>query len=408
MKIDKTSTRTIDQIDFVRTWFKNNCIGTLEAATGYGKTFVGMMCAKAYQKKTTTQGKILVVVPTEFLKKSWIDDFESFGISNYEVLIINTAIKEKRECDLLILDEIHCYTSNQYGTVFSNTNYSTILGLSATLPDRSFIEKYCPVLKTVTLDQCEKNNWVSNFKIFNYGIELPPEDAKRYSFLSSELNRSFGLFNYDFKIMQSFLGGGELSSRAKSFASQYSIDPGSARGVARKCMGIIQKRKKFLQANTSKIDVLCNILELFPTKRPALVFSLTKAYADLVAKEVTNRVELCKSYHSSTGKNKDQIIADLTNGDLQIVSAAKSLDTGANLPSLELGVILAGTSSTIQGVQRLGRTLRYIPGKFTIIVEVYFKNTKDQDWLNKRQKPLSRRLIKKINNLEEIEEWLYG
>lgn len=86
-------------------WVKNKCCGIIEAATGFGKTRIGLNCAKSILKVYPSY-HIIVVVPTETLKNQWTSILDNNLMSlNSEVIVINTVVKNKYKCDLLILDD---------------------------------------------------------------------------------------------------------------------------------------------------------------------------------------------------------------------------------------------------------------------------------------------------------------
>lgn len=87
-------------------WIKNGCKGTIVASTGFGKTRVGLNCIKSFTNKYPDT-KIIIIVPTTALKEQWIGIIDSNGLQfNCQVVVINTAIKNKYECDVLVIDEI--------------------------------------------------------------------------------------------------------------------------------------------------------------------------------------------------------------------------------------------------------------------------------------------------------------
>ena len=78
-------TRTERQQEAVRKWLKSKGKGSIEAATGFGKTNMGLMSIRALLKKYP-QFRILVVVPTTALKNQWQFKIDEEGFSfNAEV-----------------------------------------------------------------------------------------------------------------------------------------------------------------------------------------------------------------------------------------------------------------------------------------------------------------------------------
>lgn len=77
---------------------------------------------------------VLVIVPTDVLKEQWQRELAKHQVfSICKVEIINTAIKHEYQVDLLILDEVHQYASEQNIEIFGCVRYKYVLGLTATL-----------------------------------------------------------------------------------------------------------------------------------------------------------------------------------------------------------------------------------------------------------------------------------
>ena len=108
LELFKTVNRTDRQKVCAKNWLKNKGKGTLVACTGFGKTRVALILIKALLAKHP-KTKVLVVVPTETLKNQWISLLDQWGFGlNCDVQIINTVIKNKYYCDLLIIDVKYC------------------------------------------------------------------------------------------------------------------------------------------------------------------------------------------------------------------------------------------------------------------------------------------------------------
>lgn len=97
--------RTERQKEGIDKWIAAKCRGTLQWATGTGKTRAGLLAITRFFNKNPDK-KVVVIVPTEVLQRQWIKLLAEAGfIFNLEVLIINTAIKKPFEATLLVLDE---------------------------------------------------------------------------------------------------------------------------------------------------------------------------------------------------------------------------------------------------------------------------------------------------------------
>ena len=148
------------------------------------------------------------------------------------------------------------------------------------------------------------------------------------------------------------------------------------------------------------IDQVKKILESFQMK--TIVFSetipLAQAFADHVGTEGL-------AYHSkSTQKVKNEIVSFAKTSRYRVLSTAKALDEGMNVPNIELAVIHSANSTQRQTIQRIGRTIRFVEGKLSVIINVYIKNTRDEGSLRERINGIPNILW--VNSIEEIQEEL--
>ena len=150
--------------------------------------------------------QVLVVVPTEILKNQWIEqiDFRGLGL-NVHVSVINSIAKHGYTCDLLIIDELHTAASNLLINVFSSVKYKMILGLTATferLDERhKLIEKYCPVIDTITIQEAQLNGWVSKYN--EYLVIIDVDDMDVYRNFNKEFTEHFEFFQFRFDLAMS-------------------------------------------------------------------------------------------------------------------------------------------------------------------------------------------------------------
>jgi superfamily II DNA or RNA helicase len=148
--------RTSRQIEGLRRWRDSDFKGIAEYPTGFGKTYTAIMAIQGMvPKKGITS--CLVVVPTIELKAQWEKELSSNKVSICKVMVINSAIKEIHNVDMLVLDEIHRYAAESFRTIFTNVTSKYILGLTATLEREDnfheIILSYLEVFDKITVDE---------------------------------------------------------------------------------------------------------------------------------------------------------------------------------------------------------------------------------------------------------------
>jgi superfamily II DNA or RNA helicase len=83
---------------------------------------------------------------------------------------------------------------------------------------------------------------------------------------------------------------------------------------------------------------------------------------------------------------KQKVINDFEDGKFKVLCTAKALDEGFNVEGIEMAIICSGTSKLRNRIQRMGRTLRFKPGKVARVINLYIKDSQEESWLRKSQK----------------------
>ena len=90
-------------------------------------------------------------------------------------------------------------------------------------------------------------------------------------------------------------------------------------------------------------------------------------------------------YHSKMPvKERLTNISEFRDGKTDILIACRALDEGFDAPAAETGIIVAGTSSVRQWIQRMGRILRKSLSKEYSKIYVIFANIVEQDIFAKK------------------------
>jgi superfamily II DNA or RNA helicase len=94
-------------------------------------------------------------------------------------------------------------------------------------------------------------------------------------------------------------------------------------------------------------------------------------------------------YHSKMKRDeRKDLLTQFKDDKIRIMIAVRCLDEGINVPDANVGIVIAGSSVSRQTIQRLGRILRPKEGKQARYYQFYVPNTKDEDWLHKRNQTI--------------------
>jgi len=407
MKLDEN--RLARQKLSVEKWINNDCIGLGVMCTGFGKSLVAILAIQRMQSKLSTRNAI-IVVPTDYLRMQWRRLVDSFKLNYIYVETWQTLVNniESNSCDLLIVDEVHSNTAPESQKVF-DIPHRWFMGLTASLPkdeeSQAFLTSRYSIFDEVSLEEAERNGWISNFTVYNLGIEMSKEDKYYYDKLNKEYMKYFSTFDYDFNLAMGCISNDVLIKRvAKNLQWEEKMVRIHAVQFNRK----MQERKKYLYKAQCLVDTVIELINLFPDRK-IITFGETTETADLLQK-LSPRKSV--AYHSNLetvivkGKKKGKTIRRreameaFNSGRVTICHTAKALNVGADVKDVDMSIIYAFNSSTVDSIQRTGRAVRYADGKHAIEINVYIKNTQAEKWLKNKQKKTPN--IIWVDNIDEI------
>lgn len=383
--IDNTSDRSIRQAEGVTKWINNQCIGTLEYATGVGKTRCAIIAINKFIKKNPNKD-ILVIVPTAVLKKQWTDLLKSNRLSkDVTVMVINTAVKRSLRADFLILDEIHRVAALTLLKVFQAVNYTMLLGLTATFERldgrEELLNKYCPVIDTITMEEATLKGWLAPSNTYKVLIDV--DDIDIYLQHNKSFLDHFSYFDFDWNDAMGCVT--DHKNRVKYVQKLIGVQQNLFSETLKECTvhafawsRALQARKQFVFNHPKKIEIANKILEARPDAK-AITFNATIAQ--------------CEKFNSGfvihsgkTKKNNALTLEEFSLLDKGVLHSSKSLTEGTDVAGLNLAILLHNTSSATERIQKYGRVVRAEPGKTAEIFSIVINNTMENNWFKKSAK----------------------
>ena len=361
-------TRSERQRIGIEKWSKTGR-GTLQWVTGVGKTRAGLLAIKGFLSKNKNK-KIVVVVPTEYLKIQWIQQLVKYGFHNdVSVEIINSAINLETQIDFLILDEIHRAAADTFYKVFQKRKPKLVLGLTATFSrldgKHAILAYHCPIVDIISLEEALENKWLSPY--IEYKVLITPNDIDVYKQYNAAFIESFSYFNNNFNLAMNCVSGIMKGNKvikashyvryeyAESLCTLPKNHPrykDTVKSILAEVTAAtftfsraLQARKKYVFNHPKKIEIARKILS-FREGTKAITFSATIAQAE--------KVGIGHVVHSGNTKKKNRLTMEefnkLSSG---VINTAKSLDEGADIKGLNLAIILSNSSSKTQKTQRV-------------------------------------------------------
>jgi superfamily II DNA or RNA helicase len=437
------------EIDYIRLdrqqlgcnrFFDADCKGALVYATGVGKTYTAILIIKK-MFSLFPNTNITLLVPSDITYQQWTKEIEtSFNKKQQGLIylftphqIINRDIKIKT--DFLIVDELHEFYTEEYIKCINGTliQFGKNLGLTANYEDsknrQKSIETIFPVIDKIDEAEAIAKGFISACKEFNLSIALTEKEKEDYQSYSNAISKNLSKFGGNLELALKCLSGGNHNGVPMT-ASQFvfgwakhkgwnnkmdmtlttnvEIDavwnPGLIFGYAKHLMSAIKKRKDLVYNAENKFQIIKNIFFNYPDYK-SIIFSQSTDFADRLNK-VLNEYNPDSSvvYHSKlktelrpgkTGKLlkfgkarlKKEALTKIKTGEALRLCTASSLDKGFDEPSIVLGITASGHSGFVQYNQRNGRVKRKIKNDdgTILLINLYCENTKEKDWLTKRQ-----------------------
>lgn len=367
-------------------WIKNGCKGTIVASTGFGKTRTGLNCIRSFTNKYPNT-KIIVIVPTTALKEQWSGIIDSNGLQfNCQVVVVNTAIKNKYECDVLVIDEVHRVSADTFSEVFKTIKYKYILGLTATFErldgKHELLQKYCPVIDEISLAEAQFQGWISDYK--EYQVILEVDDIETYKEYNRQFQADFEFFEYDFNLAMSLLGPKGFINRAKLRDERCPNGTEEERKKmftaityhATSFMRAIQSRKAFINNHPKKIEITRRIIEARPDSK-IITFSNNIKMAESIGMGG-------KVFSGKDSKKKGRMtIEEFSQEKTGLLNTIRKADEGLDVPGLSVAIILGLDSSKTRKTQRIGRVARKEGDKQAEIFTLVIADTVECEWFKK-------------------------
>jgi superfamily II DNA or RNA helicase len=366
------------QSESIAAWRENERCGVIVLPTGAGKTHVATMAIEMCGRQT------LVIVPTLDLMNQWYDLLVStfnaeiglIGGGFYEIgaITVTTYASAFRHQErlgnqfgLVIFDEAHHLPSEGYKYAAEFAIAPFRLGLTAT-PERTdggeeFLEELIGKFVFRLEAQQLAGEYLADYIIERVEVDLSDEEREAYV-------RERAVYT-DFRRAKN-LPYGQEGWRMFLIHSARSED-------GRRAMKAYRNYKKIALGTESKIHVLQDLLVRHKHDK-VLIFT---AENEMVYR-ISNDYLIPAITHETNVKERKFWLDAFNNGDVLALATSKVLNEGVNIPDASVAIILSGSGSSREHIQRLGRILRKKGDKQAVLYEVVTRNTTEEYTSQKR------------------------
>ncbi len=134
-----------------------------------------------------------------------------------------------------------------------------------------------------------------------------------------------------------------------------------------------RESKRIALGTDAKLRVLVELLQRHPTDR-VLIFT---AENEMVYR-ISEQLLIPAITHETPVKERREWLEAFNRGDVLALATSKVLNEGVNIPDARIAIILSGSGSSREHIQRLGRILRKQPDKEAILYEVVTADTAEE------------------------------
>nr|WP_278911689.1 DEAD/DEAH box helicase family protein [Deinococcus wulumuqiensis] len=354
-------------------WKRAGRRGVVEVPTGGGKTLIAQLALR------DTPRSALICVPTLDLLAQWYSglvaafpdanvgmlgggskDETPILISTYDSAAIHAEDLAGRYA-LLICDEVHHLPGDWTRVIAEMSIAPYRLGLSATLKrsdgrERDLDTLIGPVVFSCSPDELAGTS-LAAYRDEVIRVRLSPSEQQRYDDLIRQRNDFLRLNNIRLGTIEGW--------------KKFIMSSGSPQGRA--AMLAHREAKSLAYGTEGKLRVLEEILANHPEAR-TLIFVNDNATVYRISREFL----IPAITHQTGAKERVAILDRFRSGEYQYLVSGQVLNEGVDVPEASVAVVLSGTATEREHIQRLGRILRKSEGKNAVLYEVITEGTTEE------------------------------
>ena len=358
------------QQESLEAWEQRGRRGVVVLPTGAGKSLVAQLAIARVARST------LVVAPTIDLMNQWYGLLtQSFGIEigllgggYHELADITVSTYDSaymhmerygNRFGLLVYDEVHHLPGQMYSHSAEMSIAPYRLGLTAT-PERAdgrhvLLDSLVgPVVYEKGIRQLA-GAYLADYRVERRAVQMVAEERVAYEVAHDEY--------------RAFLEEKNIRMGAANGWRRF-VQLSSSSSAGRRAMLAYRRHRQIALGTTSKLRVLEEIFKAHPRDR-VLVFTNDNE----TVYHISQTFLVPAITHLTRSKERKHLLEGFNAGDYLVLVTSKVLNEGINMPAAHVAVVLSGSGTIREHVQRLGRILRRQHGREAVLYEVVSSDT---------------------------------
>ena len=354
-------------------WQKCGRRGVVVLPTGTGKSFLAQLCIAAAARST------LVVVPTLDLLAQWALQLRnafhcpvgtigggSHDLQEITVSTDDSALVQMEFCGnrfgLLVVDECHHLPGAMYSQIAKLAIAPWRLGLTAT-PDRTdgldaeYANLLGPICFRREITDLAETTVLAPYETITLDVELDPDEQEEY-------NRFHNIY-------VDFLHRNKISLGTPQGWGRF-LGECARQPDGRDALAAYLTQRRVARASRAKLRQIHELLQVHRRDR-ILIFTADNATAYRIGTTFCLPVI---THHTKTAE-RIAFLEGFREGRYPVLVTSKVLNEGVDVPAANVGIVVSGSGSVREHVQRLGRILRPAPGKTALLYEMISLGTSE-------------------------------
>jgi superfamily II DNA or RNA helicase len=358
------------QVEALAAFRKANGRAVIVLPTGAGKSYLAVLAIEDRKRST------LVVAPTLDLVRQWYDllrtSFDTevgiVGGGHYDVRPLTVTTYDSAYLNMehfgarfgfVVFDECHHLPGSTYRLAAELCLAPFRLGLSATpeRPDGRESELFSligPIAYRRDIVELT-GEYLAEYETVRIDVPLSESEREEY-----EAER---------KIYVDFLRAQGIRMSERSGWSEF-IMRAARSSAGQRAMQAYRRQRELAFAAGKKLEHVERLLELHRNER-TLIFTQDNA----TAYEVSRRFLVPVITHQTKIRERSEILSRFAEGSYGAIATSKVLNEGVDVPDASVAIVISGSGSVREHVQRLGRVLRRKGDKQAILYELVSAGT---------------------------------